>query len=209
MLRRWIAVLGVASSTWVSGARAQQQGQTTPPSPAQTTQNEISTLQLDTPIKVQANLVLVRVVVRDAAGNFIPGLRQEDFQVSDNGKKQRISAFSEEKGETPPKPEAAPVDAKATKTETANGTEGESGASAVQASAIPKRFVALVFDDSHLKAADAMAVRAATTKLFATLTPTDRVAVYRQPGPCNRIPQANAEDFTKDAGGDYSPSGQG
>lgn len=196
MLRRWIVALMVASGAWVSGARAQQHGQATTTAPAQTTQNEISTLQLDTPIKVQANLVLVRVVVRDAAGNFVPGLKPEDFQVLDNGKKQKISAFSEE-AETPANPEAAPVHVKATQTETPRGTEGEAGADAAQASAIPKRFVALVFDDSHLKAADAMAVRAAANKLFATLTPTDRVAIYSTTGVVQQDFTADAETLRK------------
>jgi len=57
---------------------------------------------------------------------------------------------------------------------------------------MPKRFVALVFDDSHMKAADAMAVRAATNKLLASLTPTDRVAIYSTTGNVR-------QDFTGDA----------
>ena len=137
------------------------------------------------------NLVQVRVVVRDAGGKLVSGLKQEDFQVLDNGKQQRISTFSVETAETPAKSGAA--GAKAGGTETVKGTEGESGGGGVvNASEMPKRFVALVFDDLHMKAADAMAVRSATKKLFATLTPTDRVAIYSTHGNVQ-------QDFTGDA----------
>jgi hypothetical protein len=57
---------------------------------------------------------------------------------------------------------------------------------------MPRLFVALVFDDSHMKAAQAMAVRAASEKLFASLTPTDRVAIYSTHGDVQ-------QDFTGDA----------
>src|SRR5579871_1913272 len=57
---------------------------------------------------------------------------------------------------------------------------------------LPRRFVALVFDDSHMKVAEAMAVHAATEKLFATLTPTDRVAIYSTQGNVQ-------QDYTADA----------
>src|SRR5208283_4204522 len=65
---RWIAVLGALSSAWVSGAQGQQQGQAGAPAATGSTESEISTRVMDTPIKVQVNLVLVRVVVRDAGG---------------------------------------------------------------------------------------------------------------------------------------------
>ena len=57
---------------------------------------------------------------------------------------------------------------------------------------MPQRFVALVFDDLHMKAAEALAVHGATEKLFANLTPTDRVAIYSTSGDVQ-------QDFTGDA----------
>jgi hypothetical protein len=51
-------------------------------------QNKIST------IKVNVNLVLVRVVVRDSQGRTLGTLRQQDFQLRDNGKAQSITRFS-------------------------------------------------------------------------------------------------------------------
>jgi VWFA-related protein len=192
MLWRWIAVLGVVSSVWLSVAQGQQQGQAGASAATYSTENEISTRGTTTAIKVQVNLVQVRVVVRDASGKLVPGLKQKDFQVLDNGKQQRISAFSVETAETLGQSGVARVEGKAVGTETGKGAEGEAGAEVGNAPAIPKRFVALVFDDLNMKAADAMAVRAATKKLFANLTPSDRVAIYSTTGNVQ-------QDFTGDA----------
>src|ERR1700756_5107068 len=65
-----------------------------PPAPAsQVSSNpaqEISSHDEVTTFKVKVNLVLVRVVVRDANGNAIGSLRQEDFELFDNRKPQMI-----------------------------------------------------------------------------------------------------------------------
>jgi VWFA-related protein len=186
---RWIAVLAV-SSMWANALQVQPQGQAG--APTATASAEISTLSTDTTIKVQVNLVQVRVVVRDAGGKVVPDLTQEDFQLLDNGKKQKISAFSVETVETSgQRVAAATVEGKVAETETGKGVESATGAG-VASAARPKRFVALVFDDAHMKAADAMAARSATKKLFASVTPTDRVAIYSTTGSVQ-------QDFTGDA----------
>jgi hypothetical protein len=110
---RWIALLGVVSSVWGSGAQGQRQGQAGAPATTDGKENEISTLGTDTAIKVHVNLVLVRVVVRDAGGKVVLGLKQEDFQVLDNGKQQRISTFSVETAETSGNSGAATTEGKA------------------------------------------------------------------------------------------------
>jgi len=46
-------------------------------------------------IKVETRVVLLDVVVTDHKGETIPNLRQEDFQVTENGKPQTLSAFDE------------------------------------------------------------------------------------------------------------------
>ena len=62
---------------------------------------------------------------------------------------------------------------------------------------LPRRFVALVFDDSHMKVAEAMAVHAAAEKLFASLAPTDRVAIYSTEGTCSRTTQGTQPNCGK------------
>ena len=180
----------IVSALLLTGAHGQQPGQPEMPTATQVPQSEISTRSADTTIKVRVNLVQVRVVVKDASGKIVPDLKQEDFQVLDNGKKQKISAFSVET-ESAPEQSGATAGGKVPGTETEK-TTAEAGTGMASVSVMPKRYVALVFDDSHMKAADAMAVRAATEKLFAILTPTDRVAIYSTTGTVQ-------QDFTGDA----------
>src|SRR5579872_4997819 len=47
-------------------------------------------------IHVRTNVVMVRVVVRDAKGNPVSGLARSDFHVFDNKKEQSITHFSAE-----------------------------------------------------------------------------------------------------------------
>ena len=46
--------------------------------------------------RVQRNMVVVRVIVRDANGRPVPKLRKEDFRLLDNGKAQVIDQFAVE-----------------------------------------------------------------------------------------------------------------
>jgi len=78
---------------------------------------DISSRDVEPTFKLQTerNLVMVRVVVRDAKGATIDNLRQEDFQLFDHGKLQTILHFSLEKPALkapealPPKPCAETV----------------------------------------------------------------------------------------------------
>jgi len=81
MLWRWLGLLVVILSVWVNGAQGQQQGQAVAPVTTDSTGSEISTRSTGSVIKVRVDLVLVRVVVRDARGKPVPGLSQEDFQL--------------------------------------------------------------------------------------------------------------------------------
>jgi VWFA-related protein len=141
------------------------------------------------------NLVLLRVVVRDGAGKIIPDLKQENFQVFDDGKRQKISTFNVETTETLAKAATRET------TETGEETTSEAGAAVANASVMPQRFLALVFDDLHMKTADAMAVHEATKKLFASLTPSDRVAIYSTTGNVQQDFTADAETLRKTLAG--------
>jgi VWFA-related protein len=52
-------------------------------------------------LKTTARLVVVDVVVTDWYGQPMPGLRKEDFHVSEDGKPQTISAFEEHTAKIP------------------------------------------------------------------------------------------------------------
>jgi VWFA-related protein len=182
------------------GLAAQQQGGATgsggqaqaPTAPANNADSEITTRSTDTAIKVHVNLVLVRVVVKDNKGVVVGGLKKEDFHILDEGKEQAISTFSMETAETMSKTTAPAGEPKTeAKTEETPAEPGPAGAPAVNPAVLPQRFVALVFDNMHMKGADALAVHGATEKLFMKLVPTDRVAIYSTSGEVN-------QDFTGD-----------
>src|SRR5437016_3864135 len=135
---------------------------------------EVSSHDTPTTFKVRLNLVLVRVVVRDAQGKIISNLKKEDFQLYDNRKLQTISSFSME---TPDKRTASAM---------ASTTSGDSSSSADvadgKAVVLPQRFVSMVFDDVHLSMADAVFVRDSATRFFGALAASDRVSVNTTSG---------------------------
>jgi len=179
---------------------SQQPPQT--PAPAKSPESEISASNPDSHIKVRVNLVLVRVVARDGKGNIVPGLKKEDFQILDDGKLQTISTFSVETPETQANAApAATVEAveanKAAPEKPADSpappalNPSDVAITAPPANRVGQRYVALVFDDLRTQSQDALALHAATEKLFTSLAPTDRVAIYSTSGKVN-------QDFTND-----------
>jgi VWFA-related protein len=137
--------------------------------------SEISQHDEVTTFKVRVNLVMVRVVVRDAKGHAVGNLQKEDFQLFDNGKPQVISHFTVEQPGSRARKKSGP------------NAEGEPEVGA----AIPERYVAYVFDDVHLEFGDLARVRDAAERHIATLNPEDRAAVFTTSG------QGNL-DFTDD-----------
>ena len=126
---------------------------------------EISAEDTSTTFKVKVNLVEVRVVVRDAQGHAVGNLKQENFQLLDNGKPQVISRFSvEQAGPRTPviQQEAAP----------GNGAT----------LTLPKRYIAYVFDDIHLQMGDLTQVRNAAERYLQNLQATDRAAIFTTSG---------------------------
>jgi VWFA-related protein len=180
-MRPSIAFVSILSILFILPAQAEQQGQAGDAA-TQSSESEISTKDSEAAIKVEVNLVLVPVVVKDSSGNPVSGLKKEDFQLMDNGKPQTVSIFSVETAETRTGSAAVATETTPAETETEKVTGGAPAAPVSKPLELPRRFIALVFDDSHMKVAEAMAVHAATEKLFATLTPTDRVAIYSTQG---------------------------
>jgi VWFA-related protein len=129
-------------------------------------QNKLST------IKVNVNLVLVRVVVRDSQGRTLGTLRQQDFRLLDNGKPQTITRFSlEEPGEgTNANPMAS------------SGASGVVGGQSATTPAAVDRSVAYLFDDIHLNSADLKQLRHAADRHLSSLPPTVQAAIFTTSG---------------------------
>ncbi|MGB6432118.1 MAG: VWA domain-containing protein [Candidatus Acidiferrales bacterium] len=138
-------------------------------------------------ISVETNLVLVRVVVRDAQGNAVTGLRQSDFQLYDNGKPQTIAYFSAENasnGATQP----------ATAGTSATTPTGAQPASAsAPAPTSRQRATGLFFDDYHMQFEDLAQTRQAAQGFIGkALSAGDRIGIFTASGKVTL-------DFTTDA----------
>jgi len=132
------------------------QGQTNDKTPAGT--------QNQTPfqIKVASNLVVVRVVVRDAQGVPVKGLTKEDFHLFDRGKEQTIAQFE--------------IEASAA---TSSSSVANAPGQALASPAVRGKFLALYFDDLNTTDTDMMQGRdAADQYLAAHIQPEDRVAIF-------------------------------
>jgi VWFA-related protein len=116
-------------------------------------------------LRVNSNLVVVRVVVRDADGKPVEGLQKEDFKILDQGKEQSILQFEAETSALPAStstPVRAPLQAAQPLPPT-----------------MPARFLALYFDDLNTSDTDMIYVReAANHYLAANLQAKDRVAIF-------------------------------
>ena len=148
----WLAVVSVALSTCSGYGGAGRAGA------------QAQVAQAPAAIRVRVNVVEVRVVVRDEHGKPVANLGREDFQLYDDGKPQTIANFTVETPEV-------------------RSAEAAAAASAVPTEALmpasaPERFVALVFDDTHLSQADLVYARNSATAFLDGLEPRDRVGLY-------------------------------
>jgi VWFA-related protein len=153
------------STTAQSAAPQAAQPSLLPAQQADKNSAELSTEDTSTTFKVKVNLVEVRVVVRDAQGHAVGNLKQEDFQLLDNGKPQIISRFTVEKaGPKPPaiQQEGAP----------ANGAT----------LTLPTRYTAYLFDDIHLQFPELARARDAAERHLQSMQTTDRAAIFTTSG---------------------------
>ena len=115
-------------------------------------------------LKVKSNLVVVRVVVRDAKGEPVGGLQKQDFRVFDRGKEQTISQF-EVGTSTSPSP--------------TSGVSAQGQAGQLSSPSQSAKLLALFFDDLNTSDTDMMQARdAADHYLARNLQPDDRVAIF-------------------------------
>ena len=139
-------------------------------------QAELTTEDAPATFQSRVNLVVFPVVVRYAQWHAIGTLRKEDFALFDKGKPQTISRFSLEKSGSAAQPD----------NQQGNQPAGETAIPAETGNAIPKRFVAYVFDDLNITNGDLLVVqKAALAHLATALGPTDRAAIYTTSGQNN------------------------
>ena len=127
--------------------------------------SEISSHDEMPTFKVNVNVVLVRVVVRDAQGRALGTLKRDDFQLFDNKKPQTITSFALEQPGT-----------QVAREEKTSETEPS------QTPAIAERYIAYLFDDIHLNTSDLLPLRQAAERHLASLASSDRAAIYSTSG---------------------------
>src|SRR5271157_4120606 len=142
---------------------------------------EVSMQDTGTTFKLRVNLVQVHVIVRDSADRPVENLHNVDFQLFDNGKLQAITTFGVETAKS-----------RKERAETAAKTQTDEGETPAEGSvSLPERFVALTFDDVHLKMVDAVNVRVAAMRFLDAMSPGDRVGIFSTSGQLT-------QDFTSD-----------
>jgi VWFA-related protein len=181
-----IAALTLGFFLFPSSGRSNDQEAATP-EVTSTETPEITSSESSPSFKVQVerNLVLVRVVIRDANGRPIGGLQKENFSLTDNGRAQTLSHFAVE----------IPAEVAVRSTPAlAEEAEPEAGPETKLAPTTPERYLALFFDDIHMRFEDIARTRMAAEHYLATmLQPGDRVGIFTASGEHNL-------DFTDDIG---------
>ncbi|MGO8732622.1 MAG: VWA domain-containing protein [Terriglobia bacterium] len=175
---RLLILGGVALLSVVMLASPPQQVQE-PPLPAATPAAQAS--EPEYKLRVEKNVVVVRVVVRDSKGHAVGGLKKEDFTITDNKKPQTISSFAVETSvaaTAPAQPSAAAPAAKA-------------GQEAAAAPSAPVSYLAFYFDDLYSAQDSLYRAGQAAEQFIAGLPPTERVAIFTSSG-------IQSLDFTDD-----------
>ena len=137
-------------------------------------------------LKSERNMVMVRVVVRDAKGAVVENLQKEDFKLFDRGKVQTLLTFSIEKPILKAAGRAVPEPAEKHTAEPKDENDANVPAS------MARRFVALYFDDVNTPIEDLVRTRGAADHFVtSSVQPGDRVALFTSSG-------QNQVDFTSD-----------
>jgi len=160
MTRPLVVALGLLVAGGAAPSRAAAEPPASAPSPSPSPAAAF-------PSKVE--LVTVDAVVVDAKGRAVPGLRQSDFTVLENGTPQAVTSF--EAVQLPALP-AAPTTARRLPYSTNTSPEARQG-----------RTFLIVFDDIHLSTAQALRAKAAVGEFLRTgVRAGDRVTLVATGG---------------------------
>jgi len=162
------------------------QSQQTPPPPPNNSQKQNAIgqdAQTSRPtLKVMSQLVQVDVIAKDHNGQPVTNLKQSDFSVYDNGKKQDISWFSLETDKTRNQP-APPVAPNAY----SNQVEKQEG--------VPGNLTIILMDFLNTAPSDMVTAKNQVIKLIGKMKDQDRIALYALGGKLYIL-----HDFTSDSG---------
>jgi VWFA-related protein len=146
-------------------------GQTTAP---QATKDNQGTYRF----RVESELVLVNVVVRDKQGKPVTDLKQQDFTIMEDGKPQRISSFDFENLDTAPLPSSAGPSQQASEGQPAAPQKPILTTKDADQALSNKRVIVLFFDQSSM-GPDEMerSVQAARKYVQIKMTSADQIAI--------------------------------
>ncbi|MGA2653431.1 MAG: VWA domain-containing protein [Terracidiphilus sp.] len=125
-------------------------------------------------LKVTTRLVDVSLVADDKKGHPVSGLKAEDVEVYDNGRKQEIKHFNPVEAVSPGA-SGTPMDARELmfSNRTADTAAGSSSTPQTDAGA-----TILLIDESHIAWSDMSHARAQMLKFLATTHPDERIGLY-------------------------------
>jgi VWFA-related protein len=138
-------------------------------------------------LKVTSRLVDVGVVVYDKKGRPVRDLKQDDFEVYDNGRKQEVRFFSEFTSAAPvPAAPAATAAAKSAQDSAAPAEQSFSnrapdaagGGAATSTAAAQQDATILLIDESHIAWADLSNARQQMLKFLKAAPPDARIGLY-------------------------------
>jgi VWFA-related protein len=174
--RRALAI-AVATGLTLAPVSAQQPASTAPapqqaaPAPAQ---EQAAAARPPFVLRTQSNVVRIDVEVTDGSGKPMKGLRADQFEISDDGKLQKISSFSysdiekvDTAAEVNAKPIVVPVD-----------NDGPGAAEAITETVQDRRMIVLFFDMTSMETDDILRAHSAAQKfLKQQMSPADLVSV--------------------------------
>jgi VWFA-related protein len=157
---------------WPSGGQAQDQAKDQPQSQAKP-QSQQQTRQSPFTLKVNSDLVLTNVVVRDKkTGAVVTGLTAKDFSIQENGKPQEIISFDFENVD-----QAAPLNEATINGKNPNGILGTMNRAATSEELRNHRLIVMFFDITSMQPEDLeRAQDAARNYIDKQMHPADLVA---------------------------------